>query len=38
VGAHQKQLLSNPKELGRWLMHAAEKKSTLSLEHQEIKK
>jgi len=38
VGAHQQQLLSNPKEMGRWLMHESEKKGTLSLEHQEIKK
>jgi phenylglyoxylate dehydrogenase epsilon subunit len=38
VGVHQQQLLSNPKEMGRWLMHESEKKSTLSVEHQEIKK
>ena len=38
VGAHRQQLLSNPKEIGRWLMHESEKKNTLSLEHQEIKK
>ena len=38
VGTHRQQLLSNPKETGRWLMHVSEKKSTLSLEHQEKKK
>ncbi len=38
VGAHRQQLLSNPKEIGRWLMCESEKKNKLSLEHQEIKK
>ncbi len=37
MGAHRQQLLSNPKEIGRWLVHESEKRDTLSLEHQEIK-
>ncbi len=38
VGDHKELLLGKPKEAGRWLMQAAEKKSTLALENQEIKK
>jgi phenylglyoxylate dehydrogenase epsilon subunit len=37
VGDHKELLLGKPKETGRWLMHTAERKSTLALEKQEIK-
>ena len=33
VGSYKGQLLEQPKEVSLWLMHEAEKRSTLSLEH-----